>query len=70
MVGGLVLRSVPAAGVIALVVTAQATLSPGAASPDPLAATRAKVTALRDQYVATLKADGFTCPLPPPAIVI
>ena len=33
-------------------------------------ATLAKVTALRDQVIAKIGAAGFTCPLPPPTIVI
>jgi hypothetical protein len=34
------------------------------------ASTLAKLTALRDTYTARIKADGFGCPIAPPAIVI
>ncbi len=34
------------------------------------ASTLAKMTALRDTYTARIKADGFSCPIAPPAIVI
>ncbi len=40
------------------------------ASPTSVEATRVKMTALRDQYVAQLKADGFTCPIAPPKILV
>ena len=34
------------------------------------ASTLARLTALRDTYTARIKADGFSCPIAPPAIVI
>ena len=44
--------------------TARATESAAAA------ATRVKMTALRDQFVAVLKADGFACPIAVPKILV
>ncbi|SEG59333.1 hypothetical protein SAMN05421819_3658 [Bryocella elongata] len=42
------------------------------ATPDTaeVAATRAKAIAMRDAFVAKVKAAGFSCPIAPPAIVV
>lgn len=48
------------------------TASPSASVPDTpaVAATRAEVIAVRDAFVARVKADGFSCPIAPPRIVV
>ncbi len=68
-VGGVLLAVLVAVAMDARVLAAAQ--SPGAQSGvGERATTLARVTALRDRFVAQLKMDGFTCPIAPPKILV
>ncbi len=57
--------------VYALLVCLVGQATPGAAQGDAgQTSTLARLTALRDTFTARIRADGFTCPIAPPSIVV